>query len=68
MSDLDRIRMNQMFKEASEKYEENMNLVKTLNIMWGRLQPTNEEILELIKYFENKDQYEICQKLKSKLK
>lgn len=66
--DLDRIRMEHQFKETTKSHNEVMNLYKALQINLGKLEVSNEELLELISYFEKTEQFEVCQKLKSKLK
>lgn len=66
--DLDRIRMEDQYKETTKSHNDVMNLYKALQINLGKLEVSNEELLELISYFEQTEQFEVCQKLKSKLK
>ena len=68
MNELDMIRLENKFREATEMHTEVMHLYKALQISTGRIDAKEEEVLDLIKYFEETDQFEICEKLKSKLK
>jgi len=68
MNELDMIRLENKFREATEMHRQVMNLYKALQISTGRIDAKEEEVLDLIKYFEETDQFEICEKLKSKLK
>lgn len=65
--DLDRIRLEHQFSKTTKSHNEVMNLYKALQINLGKIEVSNEELIELINYFEKSEQFEICQKLKMKL-
>lgn len=68
MGDIDKIKLKHLLNMTESKNIEVMNLYKALQINLGQLDVKNEELIELINYFEKFEEYEICNKLKRKLK
>lgn len=66
--EIEKIKAKQLIDDAYQKNIMMMNLYKALQINIDTLIVSNEEILDLIKFFEEKEEYEICNKLKNKIK
>lgn len=67
MNEIERIQWLRETEIMEKEKDHVMFLYKALQINLGKLQATQQEILTLIQYFEDREEYEICKKLKLKL-
>jgi len=63
MNEIERIKAEQFLKEAKLDLDYNKNLIKVLDLRMGRLTLNDKELNELVKYFEEKEEFNICQKI-----
>lgn len=63
MNEIERIKAEQFLKEAKLDLDYNRNLIKVLDFRMGRLSLNSTEINDLVKFFEEKEDYAICQKI-----
>ena len=68
MDEIERIKWIRETEIMEKEKDHVMNLYKALQINLGKLEATEFEIESLISYFEEHEEYEICNKLKLKYK